>query len=95
MQIHSLSETTHSTLAASTLIILFSETMKFYFEIFRKEFFFEGKYWIFKDILFVEMKSSKLINYSTYMCGSWQCITNTNYLGKLIVTLGLDKGCEL
>ncbi len=48
-----------------------------------KYYFFEMKnvcdvnYWFFKNIVFVEMKSSKLINYSTNMCRSSQGPTVT------------------
>jgi hypothetical protein len=55
-----------------TWIMLFSEMLKF------SEFFFqvtkicEGKYEIFKNILFVNINISRLINYSANMCGSWQ-----------------------
>ncbi len=48
-----------------TLIILFSEKLKFS-NLFEK--FFEGNYWIFKNILLVEMKIFKLINYSKKLC---------------------------
>jgi hypothetical protein len=59
----------HSTLATLTLIIYFPETLKknsnFFFS---NSQFCEGKYCVFKDILFPEMKISNLINYLTDMC---------------------------
>jgi len=53
-----LSNTYHSNFAASTLIILFSEMLKFSEYFFERTKFCEGKYGIFRNILFVEMKIS-------------------------------------
>jgi hypothetical protein len=38
---------------------------------------FEGKYWLFKICLFVQMETSKLINYSTNACWKFQ---GNNYI---------------
>jgi hypothetical protein len=52
-----------TTLAASTLIILFSEILNFLeIKILKETQFFKGKYRSLSNILFVEMKISKLIN---------------------------------
>jgi hypothetical protein len=68
-----------ATLAASTLILLFSEMLKFS-NLFcsnnqnlceAKWNLCEGKCWILENILFVSRKISKLINNLTYMC--WSC----------------------
>jgi len=58
---------TPTTLAPSTLIILFSEMFNFKkkIQITKK---IEGKNLIFKNILCAEMKISKLINYWKDMC---------------------------
>jgi hypothetical protein len=48
----------HSTLAALTLIILFSEMWKnFKVYFFYKKFIFQGWHWIFGNVLFIKMKS--------------------------------------
>jgi len=57
------------TLANSILIILFAEMLKFSKNISSKsKKNCEGKSRIFRNISFVEMKISKLINYSMDMC---------------------------
>jgi hypothetical protein len=41
----------------------------------------EGKYWIFRNILVLELKISKLINYSTNMC--WRSCQGIMLLSEL------------
>jgi hypothetical protein len=50
-----------ATLPASTIIILFSEMLSFSHTHTRKIKIVKGKYWTFKNVLFVEMKISKVI----------------------------------
>jgi hypothetical protein len=66
-----------TTLARLTLIILFLEMLKFwkFFQII----FFEKNYWIFKNILFIKMVVSKLINYLKNICQSYWLIKNKHY----------------
>jgi hypothetical protein len=59
----------------------------------------EGIYWVFKNILLVEMKTSKLINYLMDMRQTWQGLTRYYYgshvslsLEKNIVTLTQNIG---
>jgi hypothetical protein len=56
------------------LIILLSEMLKFSNFVIceEQEIFCERKYWIFKNILVVKLKISKLIIYSTRVCQSCQ-----------------------
>jgi hypothetical protein len=54
-------------LATSTLIILFSE--KFLSK--KEKTFCEGKNWIFRSILFLKIKNSKLINWLFIL---WTCV---------------------
>ncbi len=49
----------HGTLAALTIIILFSEILKFSSKKIQRTKFCEGNSWIFRYTLFVEMKISK------------------------------------
>ncbi len=64
--------TTLLPLAASRLIILFSEMLKFSNFNFQESKLCQGKYRILQNILFFEMEISKLINHSTNMCTSCQ-----------------------
>jgi hypothetical protein len=47
------------------------EKVESFLEKYKIIFFFQGKYGIVMNVLFVKMKISKLINYSTNMC--WSC----------------------
>jgi hypothetical protein len=65
-----------------TLIILFSEMLKF-----SKNIFFRGSNGIFEYILFVEMEISKLINYSTNMSPNHQGELYSTYLYMYVCTM--------
>ncbi len=61
-----------TTLAALTIIVLFSDMLEFSThkkKILNKR-VCEENYWLFKNILYVELKISKSFNYSTNMCWS-------------------------
>jgi excinuclease UvrABC ATPase subunit len=47
--------------------------------------FYEGKCWIFRNTLFVKLKVSKQINYSTKMCQSCQGTTTVVETKKSLV----------
>ncbi len=65
-------------LAASRLIILFSEMLKF-----SNNKTFSRKIYSFQNILFIEMEISKLLNHSTNMCRSCQ--------GTMVLTQVLNQ----
>ncbi len=57
-----------------TNCIIFRNVETFLLNFFQGIFCVKGKHWILRNFLFFEMKTSKLINYSTNMCQSCQGI---------------------